>query len=91
MRLELKKLLRQGCIKKGERLAGSISWTTGGSISFESRYTDMDRFLRLSYYTTDYEGNKHDQDYKIMLRFWFLQNHSTMKDEEKTTNHERYR
>jgi hypothetical protein len=67
-RIELSYLLRQGLIKRGQSVYGSLSWTNGSSISFASSFTEGSRFIRLSYYNENsYSGERTHHDYKIQL------------------------
>ena len=72
-KIDLSFLLRNGYIKKGGKHTGWMGWTDSwwgkdtGSITIESCYTEEDKYIRLIYTSTDLDGNKQDQDYKIRL------------------------
>ena len=67
-RIELSYLLRQGFIRKNGKVSGTLSWNSGGSISFESAFTEEERYIRLVYYLeSSYSGEKTNHDYKILL------------------------
>ncbi len=67
-RLELSWLFKDGYIKKGSMRRGSINWTNGNSISFESVLDDNKAYLRIWYTLTDKDTNqKTEYDYKIRL------------------------
>jgi len=65
-RLDLRVLLQQGQIKKGFHLTGTIEWTNGSSIKYESKYTKEEVYFRVIYTITDYRtGKETDYDYRI--------------------------
>lgn len=66
-RLELKYLLKNGYIKKGRHIGGSLSWTDGSTCGFESKCTEEEQWIRLKYNLTTRSGEKFDYDYKIYL------------------------
>jgi hypothetical protein len=67
-RIELSYLLRQGFIRNHRKVSGTLSWTNGSCISFESSFTDEEKYLRLIYYIQNsYTGEKTNHDYKILL------------------------
>jgi len=67
-RIELSYLLRQGYIQKGCEIQGTISWTDDSNISFESKLTGDEAYLRLIYTNTNsYTGEKTNHDYKVYL------------------------
>jgi hypothetical protein len=67
IRIELSYLLRQGFIKRGHSVYGSLSWTNGSNISFASTFTEESRYLRLSYCLESHTGERTNHDYKIQL------------------------
>ena len=67
-RIELSYLLRQGFIRKGGKVYGTLSWNSGDSISFESSFTEEERYFRLTYNTENsYTNERTHHDYKILL------------------------
>ena len=65
-RLDLRVLLQQGQIKNGYFITGTIEWTNGSSISYESKYTKDEVYFRVIYTITDYRtGKETDYDYRI--------------------------
>lgn len=66
-KLDLRIMLKDGTIQKDEHLGGTISWERGGSISFESKLYENEKYLRIAHTTTDRQGNKTNYDYKIQL------------------------
>ena len=68
IRIELSYLLKNGYIKKGKYILGSLTWTNGSSIHFESHLETHIPYIRLAYQNTDsYSGEITKQDYKIYL------------------------
>jgi hypothetical protein len=68
IRIELSYLLKKGFIQKGCYLSGTMSWTNGSNISFESSFTKDFRYIRLVYQSTNnYTGEVTHHDYKIEL------------------------
>jgi hypothetical protein len=69
LRIELSYLLKQKLIPKGGRRFGTLSWTNhgqpSGSIGYEICFTDSEKWMRLYYTITDFQGNKKDIDYKV--------------------------
>lgn len=67
-RLELSYLLKRGYIQKSCYLSGTISWTNGSNIGFESSLTKDFRYIRLIYQSTNnHSGEVTHHDYKIEL------------------------
>lgn len=66
-RIELSYLIKQGFISKEGIRAGSLSWNNGNSISFFSKLTEGEQYIRLTYCNQSHTGEKHDLDYKIQL------------------------
>jgi len=72
LRIELSYLLRHDFIKKGYNISFSLNWTDQhgrltGSASFQSCYTNKDKFLQISYTVTESNENKIDYCYKVYL------------------------
>jgi hypothetical protein len=71
--LNLSKLLRDGLVRPGSFLAGSIVWTntaTGervGSIGYEANLGQESGSARLKYTTTRWDGERRESDYWIQL------------------------
>jgi len=67
-RLDLRVMLRNGQLQKGKHLKGTIEWTNGSSITFESKYTENEIYFRVAYtITSNRTGEATDYDYKIDL------------------------
>ncbi len=67
-KLDLRYLLKQRFIQKGNRVTFNLSWSNGANISCESVYSDSDIYVRLSYTVTDhYTKEKTNFDYKIYI------------------------
>lgn len=66
-KLDLRIMLKDGSIQKNQFVSGTISWERGGTISFESKLYENEKYLRVMYITTDRQGNKTNYDYKIQL------------------------
>ncbi len=71
-RLELSKLIKSGCIKKGRIVSGDISWNQQSNneicMAFISRYTDTEKSITFSYYTRELKsGKKRKHCFKIEL------------------------
>ena len=67
-RLDLRVMLRNGQIQKGKRITGSIEWTNGSAINFESKYTKDEIYFRVIYsITSNRTGEVTNYDYKIDL------------------------
>jgi len=47
--LSLRELIRNKAIVKGEKLAGSITFSSGSAVGFHSSYTAEEKYLRLHY------------------------------------------
>ncbi|MBK8922657.1 MAG: hypothetical protein IPM81_14320 [Saprospirales bacterium] len=60
------KFLKIGCFRRNHITIGSYKWPTGSIISFESRSTAEEKFLRLRYTTTS-QGESRNHNYKIQL------------------------
>ena len=68
LRIELSYLIKKGFIKKDCLKSGTLSWTNGSNIRFQSNYYAPEgNYLRLIYTNTDRNGEKTDHDYKIQL------------------------
>lgn len=68
LRIELSYLIRDKILRKGAVVTGSLSWTSGATISYICRYLDEDLSLQLVYTHTDNStGEKIDYDYKIFF------------------------
>ena len=67
-RIELSYLLKKRMIRKNCNLSGTISWTDGSSIGFESGFSNGEGYLRLVYtLTSRSDGEVTHHDYKIGL------------------------
>lgn len=67
-RIELSYLLKHGFIIKNSIVSGTISWSNGNTIRFESKYFDSEAFIRLIYTNTKHSTNEvTEHDYKIQL------------------------
>lgn len=66
-RIELSYLLKRKFIQKGRTIEFILRWNNGSKISVVSCYIADEIWLKLHYTVTDYEGKKHDYDYKIHL------------------------
>jgi len=67
-RIELGYLLKNGFIKRDQHIYGTLSWTNGSNISFETNLSGENRFIRLHYNNTNsYTDEKTNHDYKIYL------------------------
>ena len=66
-KLDLRYMLKVGWIKKGCKISGQMSWTDESTASFESVYTEDEKYLRMIYTVTDRQGTKTNYDYKIEL------------------------
>lgn len=66
-KLDLRYMLKVGWIKKRCKISGSMSWTDKSTASFESVYTEDEKYLRMIYTVTDRQGIKTNHDYKIEL------------------------
>ena len=67
-RIELSYLLKNGFIKPGCHLQGTLSWNNGSTIGIESDLTGGNRYLRLNYKNENRQtGEVTQHDYKIQL------------------------
>jgi hypothetical protein len=70
-RLDLSFLLKKGFIKKNARLQGVINWSIRdeptGSMTIVTKHTPDEKYIRLSYTSTDYNKVQTSFDYKIDL------------------------
>ena len=67
-RIELSYLLKKRFLKMGHHVFGTLNWTNGGSIQFESKLNEGDCFIRLVYNNTNsYSGEVTNHDYKVYL------------------------
>ncbi|MHA1482481.1 MAG: hypothetical protein ACTSQA_03470 [Candidatus Heimdallarchaeaceae archaeon] len=67
-RIELKLLFRDDCIKEGQTIRSTISWTDNSIITIETYYSEGEGYVRLMYTnTTRSTGKKTEYDYKIHL------------------------
>ncbi len=68
LRIELSYLLKNGYIKKGQNISGTLTWTNDSNIGFESLYNNDNLFIRLYYtFTNNRTGEVTNYDYKIHL------------------------
>lgn len=68
LRIELSYLLKSKLIEKGKHKLCSFSWSNGSSIGLTSKYIGEDKWIQLSYCSTDRNtGEKTNYDYKIYL------------------------
>jgi hypothetical protein len=66
-RLELSFLLKNGYLKRGYHIQGTIEWTDGSDVRFESKYSKKEKWLRLMYVVNRSNGDKYPYDYRIYL------------------------
>lgn len=66
-KLDIRWLLKVGYIVKNAIVKGQMSWTGGSTSGFESKYTNIEKWLRMSYIITDRRGNKTELDYTIQI------------------------
>lgn len=66
-RLDLRVMLRYGQIKNGSRIAGTIEWTFGSSVSYLSDCTGTNKYLRLNYTYKNRYGEVIEMDYRITI------------------------
>lgn len=67
-RLDLTVMLRNGQIQKGKHITGTIEWTNGSTISYESKYAKDEVYFRVAYSITNSRtGEVTDYNYKIDL------------------------
>ena len=67
-RIELRYLLRNNLIQKDKIIFGSLNWTDGSNINFETFYSKDEAYLRVNYKNTNvYTGEVTEHDYKIYL------------------------
>lgn len=66
-KLDLRIMLKDDSIQRNRHIGGSMSWERGGSISFESKLYENEKYLRVMYTTTDRYGIAENYDYKIQL------------------------
>ncbi len=64
-RIELSYLLRNKYIENGKIIHGSLYWTNGSSIRYESDLSGPDPVIRLIYSNTNYLDETTQQDYMI--------------------------
>lgn len=70
-KIDINYCFKNGLIKKNIVRSGNLSWSNSfgnntGNISFESHFTDQEKYLRLIYTNTDYYTlDKTDIDYKV--------------------------
>lgn len=68
LKIELSYLFKNGYIRKGCKIIGSLSWNNDSSIDIETSYDNpAGNYIRLIYSLTDRMGNKNDIDTKILL------------------------
>jgi hypothetical protein len=70
-RLELSFLIQKGLLKKNEIIQGVINWSIRdeptGSMTVFTNHTPDEKYIRVSYTITDFNGVKTDYNYKIDL------------------------
>lgn len=70
-RLELSFLIKKGLLKKNAIIQGVINWNIRdeptGSMTVLTNHTPDEKYIRLSYMATDFDGVKTSFDYKIDL------------------------
>lgn len=67
LRIELSYLLKNGYLEKGKIISGSLSWTSGASISIICHNREKERSIQLIYQVSKGGGEKVSYDYKVQL------------------------
>lgn len=67
MRIELSLLIKQGYIRKGCKVSGTLSWSNGSQVSIRSEYTSTKKYISLHYSITTAEGITLQYDRCIQL------------------------
>ncbi len=68
-RIEISYLLKKGFIKKGCKVSGTLSWSNGSTIGFQSEYSYEGMYLKLNYANTNgYSGEVTHHEYMIQLK-----------------------
>lgn len=71
-RIEINFLFKHGYIKKGKTINKVLKWVDGqgnpnGNIGIMSVFTEIEKYIQLSYTLTEQNGNKVDRNYKIYI------------------------
>lgn len=61
-KIDMRFMLKNGFIKRGHKVEGILEWTSLGSASFISHFSDDEKYLRLMYYV-----NEQKYDYRILI------------------------
>lgn len=68
MKLTISSLNKNGLLTKRQNGKWKINWEGGANLCMELNFSDFESYMRLSYYYTDYEGEKKPMDYKVYFK-----------------------
>ena len=66
-RIDMRFMLRNGCIVQGEETLGVLEWTKGQAVQYRCKMTTDEKYLQLTYSITNRQGKSSEYDYKIFI------------------------